>query len=115
MYFRDDIRDRKAHEFRPSLICRKYGTRLRHSPLAAIPTFTVDGCNKVEATSTNDELKSYKAEVRAKTIAVGKAEIILNEVCLLMVRRVGRAEGTQMSDNKGGVLLEVRPYKALQV
>lgn len=61
----------------------------------------------VEASSRHAELQSYKAEVRAKTIAVGKAEIILNEVCLSMARRLGRAEGVQMSENKGGVLLEV--------
>ncbi|CAN0358316.1 unnamed protein product [Ectocarpus fasciculatus] len=62
---------------------------------------------EVELSSKQSELKSYKAEVRAKIIAVGKAEMILNEVCLAMARRVGRAEGTQMSDNKGTILMEV--------
>lgn len=60
-----------------------------------------------ETNSKSAELKSYKAEVRAKVIAVGKAEIILNEVCLSTARRVGLAEGTRISDNKGGILLEV--------
>ncbi len=36
--------------------------------------------NTAEASSKEAELKSYKAEVRAKTIAVGKAEVTLNEV-----------------------------------
>ncbi|CBN74184.1 hypothetical protein Esi_0013_0105 [Ectocarpus siliculosus] len=35
---------------------------------------------EVELSSKQSELKSYKAEVRAKIIAVGKAEMILNEV-----------------------------------
>lgn len=60
-----------------------------------------------EASSKSAELKSYKAEVRAKTIAVGQAEIILNEVCLSTARRVGLAEGIHISDNKSGILLEV--------
>ncbi|CAN0031183.1 unnamed protein product, partial [Ectocarpus sp. 12 AP-2014] len=62
---------------------------------------------EVELSSKQSELKSYKAEVRAKIIAVGKAEMILNDVCIAMARRVGRAEGTQMSDNKGAILMEV--------
>lgn len=69
----------------------------------------------VEASSKHTELQSFKAEIRAKTIAVGKAEIILNDVCLSMARRVGRAEGVQVSESKGGVLLEVcecaRPHR----
>lgn len=36
--------------------------------------------NTAEVSSKEAELKSYKAEVRAKTIAVGKAEVTLNEV-----------------------------------
>lgn len=64
-------------------------------------------CRTVEAGAKHAELQSYKAEVRAKTIAVGKAEIILNDVCLSMARRIGRADGVQVSESKGGVLLEV--------
>lgn len=53
------------------------------------------------------ELAAYKAEVRAKTIAVGKAEIVLNEVCLAMVSRLGRVDGAQVLANKGRVMQEV--------
>eukprot|EP00903_Cladosiphon_okamuranus_P008227 g7920.t1 len=67
---------------------------------------------EAEASSKHAELQSYKAEVRAKTIAVGKAEIILNDVCLSMARRVGRAEGVQVAESKGRVLLEVHETPA---
>lgn len=81
--------------------------RTNAAALADCPVLHGYGCATAEVSAVNAELKSYKADVRAKTIAVGKAEITLNEVCLLMARRVGRAEGTQLSDTKGGVLLEV--------
>lgn len=53
------------------------------------------------------ELAAYKADVRAKSIAVGKAEMILNEVCQAMASNLGRVEGAQVSANKGRVLQEV--------
>eukprot|EP00752_Nemacystus_decipiens_P011965 g10606.t1 len=70
------------------------------------------GGGTVEVSSKQAELQSYKSEVRAKTIAVGKAEITLNDLCLSMARRVGRAEGVHVSESKGGVLLEVHETPA---
>lgn len=54
-------------------------------------------------------LVSYKAEVRAKSMAVSKAEIVLNEVCVAMASRLGRVDGVTVSPNKGRILLEVSP------
>lgn len=62
----------------------------------------------VEGSARKAELASYKAEVRSRVIAVGKAEVILNEVCMVMVERLGRADGANVSATKGRALLEVR-------
>lgn len=63
--------------------------------------------------ATKAELASYKAEVRAKSTAVGKAEVVLNEVCLAMASRLGRADGTRIAANTGRVLSEVSIGEAL--
>ena len=83
------------------------GMYLKRANLLRHPRLVIGVSRTVEASAKHAELQSYKAEVRAKTIAVGKAEIILNDVCLSMARRVGRAEGVQVSESKGGILLEV--------
>lgn len=61
----------------------------------------------VEKGSAQAELASYKAEVRTKFTAVGKAEIVMNEVCLAMARSLGHAKGTRISTDKGHILPEV--------
>lgn len=82
-----------------------YQTCVRRCAPPPRPFFVVP---TVEASSKKDELVSFKAGARAKSTAVGKAEIILNEVCLAMASRLGSAEGAHISANKGRVLLEVR-------
>ena len=60
-----------------------------------------------KCSSISDELTFYKAEVRARITAVGKAEIILHDVCQAMATRLGRADGTNILLNKGKILSEV--------
>ena len=62
----------------------------------------------VDVNANKTALVSYKAEVRAKSMAVSKAEIVLNEVCAAMASRLGRVDGVTISPNKGRILLEVR-------
>lgn len=62
----------------------------------------------VDVNANKAALVSYKAEVRAKSMAVSKAEIVLNEVCAAMASRLGRVDGVTISPNKGRILLEVR-------
>ena len=62
----------------------------------------------VDGNTSKTALVSYKAEVRAKSMAVSKAEIVLNEVCAAMASHLGRVDGVTLSPNKGRILLEVR-------
>lgn len=54
------------------------------------------------------ELAACKAKERAKTVGVGRAQIILNELCLEMVARVGRVDGMHIPSSKGKALRDVR-------
>ena len=69
----------------------------------------------VDANANKTALVSYKAEVRAKSMAVSKAEIVLNEVCAAMASRLGRVDGVTISPNKGRILLEVRADTTVRV
>ncbi|CAM9765313.1 unnamed protein product, partial [Laminaria digitata] len=66
----------------------------------------------VDGNSNKAALVSYKAEVRAKSMAVSKAEIVLNEVCAAMASHLGRVDGVTISPNKGRILLEVHESPA---